>query len=193
MMSPATMLCCAAALAATSPPPAGRMPNAPQLGGVRRPHRIIRPRDGPAVTDPNRAASDIALFAACITAGLPPALAAAAVADTYVGETSAWHTASGLLALGAQPERAWSELRTIAGGEDLANLVTLSNASGAALASGCTRIAERLRSASADTAAAKAERAGVLIAIPLTAFFLPAFFVLGLAPVVISLGAGMLQ
>ena len=97
------------------------------------------------------------------------------------------------MALGAHPERAWSELRPLPGGADLADLVTLSNASGTALANGCTRITERLRSTSADAATAKAERAGVLIAIPLTAFFLPAFFVLGLAPVVISLGADMLN
>lgn len=33
----------------------------------------------------------------------------------------------------------------------------------------------------------------MLIAIPLTAFFLPAFFALGLAPVVISLGSSLLH
>ena len=33
----------------------------------------------------------------------------------------------------------------------------------------------------------------MLIAIPLTAFFLPAFFVLGLAPAVISLGTSLIN
>ena len=79
------------------------------------------------------------------------------------------------------------------GGVDLAHLVTLSNSSGAALAESCARIAKRLREEASDAATAKAERAGVLIAIPLTAFFLPAFFALGLAPVVISLGASLLH
>ena len=37
-------------------------------------------------------------------------------------------------------------------------------------------------------ASPRTKNAGVLIALPLTAFFLPAFFVLGLAPVVVSLG-----
>ncbi|MDU6013102.1 MAG: type II secretion system F family protein, partial [Corynebacterium sp.] len=37
-----------------------------------------------------------------------------------------------------------------------------------------------------------AERAGVFIALPLAVCFLPAFIVLGLAPVVISLGAQLL-
>mgnify|MGYP001942212230 FL=1 len=69
----------------------------------------------------------------------------------------------------------------------------MTNSSGAALAQGCERIASNLRADAADHAKTKAERAGVLIAIPLTAFFLPAFFVLGLAPVVISLGTNLIN
>ena len=192
MISELTIVFLALALVVGRPAPTGRMPIAGHGAGPSEPAQH-RPRDGPATTDHNRCASDIALFAACVTAGLPPALAAATVADTYPSGASPWHTTAALLALGAHPERAWSELRPLPGGADLADLVTLSNASGTALANGCTRIAERLRSTSADAATAKAERAGVLIAIPLTAFFLPAFFVLGLAPVVISLGADMLN
>ena len=178
----------AAALAIPSTLPARRLGRA-----VRDPKR---PRDGPQgapAVSAERAAGDIGLFAACARAGLPPALAAAAVADTYAGDASPWHTTAALLALGADPERAWSELHALPGGADLAHLVTLSNSSGAALADSCTRIAERLREEAADAATAKAERAGVLIAIPLTAFFLPAFFALGLAPVVISLGSSLLH
>lgn len=186
MISPLTMLCTALAAAVTRPAPTGRLTHA-------HPDTERRPRDGPAAADAHRCASDIALFAACVSAGLPTALAAASVADTHQGEASTWHTTAALLALGAEPERAWSELRGIPGGADLADLVTLSNASGTALAHGCARIADRLRSSSADAATARAERAGVLIAIPLTAFFLPAFFVLGLAPVVISLGTNILH
>lgn len=192
MISALTIVFLALALAVGRPAPTGRMPIAGRSAGPSEPAQH-RPRDGPATADHNRCASDIALFAACVTAGLPPALAAATVADTYPSGASPWHTTAALLALGAHPERAWSELRPLPGGADLTDLVTLSNASGTALANGCTRIAERLRSTSADAATAKAERAGVLIAIPLTAFFFPAFFVLGLAPVVISLGADMLN
>ena len=42
-------------------------------------------------------------------------------------------------------------------------------------------------------AAAEAERAGVLIALPMTLCYLPAFFLLGLAPMVISLGTSILS
>ena len=58
---------------------------------------------------------------------------------------------------------------------------------------GAERIASRLRDAAADDATARAERAGVLISIPLTAFFLPSFFVLGLIPTAISLGTHLTQ
>ncbi|MCP1388511.1 type II secretion system F family protein [Corynebacterium sp. TA-R-1] len=188
MISLTTALLAASALSIAGPGPARRLEKS--VGT-----RAHRPRDGPhaAGADPHRCASDIGIFAACAAAGLPPATAVAAVADTHPGEATAWHTTAALLALGADPERAWSELAAIPGGADLANLVTLSNASGSALVEGCARIAQRLRDEAADGATAKAERAGVLIAIPLTAFFLPAFFALGLAPVVISLGANLIN
>ncbi|MHA5282046.1 type II secretion system F family protein [Corynebacterium sp. CQ3829_602738] len=150
------------------------------------------PRDGPETADPERCASDIELFAACVSAGLPAATAAAAVADTH-GTRSPWHTVASLTALGVEPQRAWAEIRHLPGGEDLAGLVALSATSGTSLAAGCGRIAAQLRAGAGDRAKAKAERAGVLIAIPLTAFFLPAFFVLGLAPAVISLGTSLIN
>ncbi|WP_342320200.1 type II secretion system F family protein [Corynebacterium mayonis] len=154
------------------------------------------PRDGPAKAkragvDRHRMASDIELFAACFRAGLGVDSAVAAVAESY-GDTDneaaeVWRTVASLSALGTHTGLAWSEMQRLPGGAGLANLVALSGASGAALAGGCERLAAELRDAAADDATAAAERAGVLIAIPLTAFFLPAFFVLGLAPVVIGL------
>ncbi|AQQ14173.1 Bacterial type II secretion system protein F domain protein [Corynebacterium glaucum] len=186
MISTLTTLLFAAAIALPPTAPKHRLP-------ARRPERTKNPRDGPQGFNLNRCASDLRLFAACAQAGLPPPHAAAAVADTYAGEAHPWHTTAALLALGAEPERAWSELASVPGGADLASLVTLSNSSGTSLSAGCVRIAERLQAEAADRATAKAERAGVLIAIPLTAFFLPAFFTLGLAPVVISLGSEMLN
>lgn len=186
MISLPTSLLIAAALTVPPVPPQVRLHLAADAA---------RPRDGPAgagAAGPERCASDLHLFAACAQAGLPPSAAAAAVADTH-DSASPWHTTAALLALGADPARAWSELRPLPGGADLANLVTLSNSSGSSLAGGCVRIAQRLRAEGKDRATAKAERAGVLIAIPLTAFFLPAFFALGLAPVVISLGADLLN
>lgn len=154
------------------------------------------PRDGPV--DKHRVAADIELFAACYRAGLPVAAAAQAVADSYGTEThgtgelaDTWRRVVAFDALGIEPDRAWAVMEGVPGCEELASLVTLSQTSGTAVAEGCDRIVKQLRDDASDDATARAERAGVLISIPLAAFFLPAFFVLGLAPVVIGLGAEM--
>ena len=76
---------------------------------------------------------------------------------------------------------------------ELAALARSSHHSGAGLSNGCSRIAARLRDDGADHATAEAERAGVLIALPMTLCYLPAFFLLGLAPMVISLGTSILS
>lgn len=184
----------AAALALPAAPPTARL----KLGSEAPRTGPKAPRDGPAgALDKNRIASDIELFAACFRAGLPATSAAAAVADSY-GDTSGtdpladkWRRVVAYGALGSEPERAWAVMDGVPGCDELAALVTLSQSSGSAVASGCDRIAAALRASAADEATAAAERAGVLISIPLAAFFLPAFFVLGLAPVVIGLGSEM--
>lgn len=130
-------------------------------------------------------AADVDLFAACIRAGLSSAHAAGAVARVHGGEP--WHSIAALLAIGVSAERAWAPAVGIAGLEDLAFLARVSERSGAAMTTGCSRVADTIRAQVADTATATAERAGVLIALPLTLCFLPAFFILGLAPTVISL------
>lgn len=185
------------------PPPRGRLDRGdPVPRGaftllLRRGPNPKIPRDGPGVR--HRIASDIELFAACYRAGLPAATAAEAVAASYGGvqpgqgtTADMWRRVVSYLSLGVEPDRAWAVMDGTPGLEELASLVTLSHASGTAVAQGCDRIVTELRDAAADDATAAAERAGVLISIPLAAFFLPAFFVLGLAPVVIGLGAGVL-
>lgn len=154
------------------------------------------PRDGP--TDSLRVAADIQLFAATLRAGRAVATAVDVVANSHTATdsptflASAWRTAASLYALGASPDTAWQELETIEGLSEVASLVKLSETSGSSLASGCERVAEALLGNAADHATARAERAGVLISIPLALCFLPAFFVLGLAPVVISLGTELI-
>ncbi|MCT1451636.1 type II secretion system F family protein [Corynebacterium sp. p3-SID1145] len=193
----ATAVLLGAALALPPAPVAGRF--TPPAGG-RGAAGSKTPRDGPP--DRHRIASDIELFAACFRAGLPVAVAAEAVADSYgapgaPGEDAAsplaekWRRVVAFHHLGVEPECAWSAMDGVPGCGELASLVALSHASGSAVADGCDRLAATLREEAADDATAAAERAGVLISIPLAAFFLPAFFVLGLAPVVIGLGSQM--
>ncbi|MCT1412620.1 MULTISPECIES: type II secretion system F family protein [Corynebacterium] len=187
----------AGALCASPPRPAQRLHPG---DGDRVPKT---PRDGPRTArsptfDRHRVASDISLFAACFSAGLPVSAAAAAVADSYGPDSpeplaQQWRTVAALSVLGVEPDKAWADFHRVPGGAELASLVGLSHSSGTAVAAGCERIASRLRDAAADDATARAERAGVLISIPLTAFFLPAFFVLGLIPTAISLGTHLTQ
>ena len=127
----------------------------------------------------------------CLSAGLSPARAAAAVATT--SSCAAWRSTASLLSLGVDADRAWRELAQAPGLGELAALARSSHHSGAGLSNGCSRIAARLRDDGADHATAEAERAGVLIALPMTLCYLPAFFLLGLAPMVISLGTSVLS
>lgn len=156
------------------------------------------PRDGPRRRgDPDllAVAADIDLYAACLQAGLTPAAAAAALVDAGAdtGSRGAWRTIAALLAIGVPARRAWAEAADLPGLRDLAGPAALSGRSGAALSTAAGRIAATLRDDAAARATARAERAGVLIALPLTLCFLPAFLILGLAPVVISLGTELLS
>lgn len=154
--------------------------------------RLIRfPGFKPAPPASLALAHDIELFATCLRAGLGPARAASAT--SAVSELSAWSDAAALLNVGVPASQAWEPVRVVPGLEELAALVTMSEHSGAAIAAGADRISAGLRDTAADAATARAERAGVFISLPLALCFLPAFIVLGLVPIVISLGTDLLS
>ncbi|GAA5097694.1 type II secretion system F family protein [Nocardia iowensis] len=150
--------------------------------------------------DPLASASVFDLLAACLRAGLPMAGAARAVAPSapeLLGE--ALSRAADLLALGADAATAWE--RAAEGGagrpgaedvESLARMARRSARSGASLAVAVAELAEQRRGAVEDAAAARAERAGVLIGGPLGLCFLPAFVCLGIVPVVVGLAGRVL-
>lgn len=151
---------------------------------------VYRVRDGPlhpAAVDGQAYAADIELFSACLSAGLGPQQAAAAVA-TASTQPSWGHTAR-LLALGIDVQRAWSDMAAIPQLSELAHIASCSGKSGAALSEACQRIAHHHREQAKDEAIAKAEHAGVLIALPMTLCYLPAFFLLGLMPVLVGMGS----
>ncbi|EHI13202.1 type II secretion system protein [Mycolicibacterium thermoresistibile ATCC 19527] len=103
--------------------------------------------------------------------------------------------AAGLLALGADPATAWSGTGPAADSstDALMRLARRSATSGAALADGVAELAATIRQQAEHSAAAAAERAGVLIAGPLGLCYLPAFFCLGIVPVVAGLTGDVLQ
>ncbi|WP_174189665.1 type II secretion system F family protein [Nocardia barduliensis] len=181
----------------------GRVAVSRRLHALGRTHHepATASRRGNQGTDPLVVASVLDLLAACLRAGLPMAAAARAVAPEApesLGE--ALRRAADLLALGADAATAWAQVAQDANGrpgaeeiESLARMARRSARSGSSLAAAVTELAEQRRSAVEDSAAAQAERAGVLIGGPLGLCFLPAFVCLGIVPVVIGLASRVLD
>lgn len=164
---------------------------------ARRPRRgpLPGPTDG---ADPLAVASSLDVLAVCLGAGMAVPTAAAATAHSAPPKLArVLRRAADLLALGADPAMAWSiapdEPAADAQTEALLRLARRSASSGAALAGGVTELADQCRHDAVHAAAAAAERAGVLIAGPLGLCFLPAFFCLGIMPVVAGLAGDVLR
>jgi hypothetical protein len=149
--------------------------------------------------EPFAAAASYELFAVCLRSGLPVGTAARVVADSAppaLSKTLA--EAADLLALGADPVRAWAvpdDADTAA--QALAAMARRSARAGSSPVRGLGELADGQRAEAQDRAAAAAERAGVAISGPLGLCFLPAFVCLGIVPVVIGLagpvfGGGLL-
>ncbi|WP_319429596.1 type II secretion system F family protein [Mycobacterium sp. RTGN5] len=147
------------------------------------------------IADPLATASALDVFAVCLSAGMTVAAAAAATAPSAPVRLGAvLRRAADLLALGADPDTAWSRPapsrgrgEAADGREALARLARRSASSGSALAQGVAELAEQSRQDAGHAASAAAERAAVLIAGPLGLCFLPAFICLGIVPVVAGL------
>ncbi len=181
-MIAAALLLAVAVLAAPGPVAARRLAGA---ASARRPRRRTAGRP-----DPLAIASALDVFAVCLSAGMSVSGAAGATAPSAPAElATVLRRAADLLALGADPDTAWSPPPGGAegGGDALTRLARRSAASGSALAHGVAELAEQSRRDAAHAAAAAAERASVLIAGPLGLCFLPAFICLGIVPVVAGL------
>jgi Flp pilus assembly protein TadB len=128
------------------------------------------------------------LLAVCLRAGLPVVTALSAATEPVAGPTGRQlRRVAGLLALGADPATAWAGTVEVPALGVFARAAGRSAGTGAALAHVAAAEAERLRAELLDSAQARAQRAAVHITGPLGLCFLPAFLVLGVAPVVIGL------
>ncbi|GID30117.1 type II secretion system (T2SS) protein F [Paractinoplanes brasiliensis] len=161
------------------------------VGGVGA-ERYLRRREPARVRHERRAAAaDLPLgadlLAAALRAGAPVDGAAAAVADALDGPlgTRLRRTARSL-ALGAAPAEAWGHLDGVPGAERLVAAAVRTSTSGGALAKALGRLADDLRADRAVAVEAAAQRAAVLIVLPLGLCFLPAFLLAGLVPVLIA-------
>ncbi len=134
------------------------------------------------------------LLGAVLRAGLPVAGAVELVAGEVGGALgSRLAQVAEALARGAPPARAWTPLVELPGGGRLATVVVRAADSGAALSSAFGRLADDLRGYAASRAQARAQRAGVLLVLPLGLCFLPAFVVAGVVPVIVAVLGDVLR
>ncbi|MEU6484514.1 type II secretion system F family protein [Streptomyces sp. NPDC046887] len=133
------------------------------------------------------------LLAACLAAGAGPREAAAAVGGSLggpVGDRLAHAAAE--LRLGGEPAEVWGRFGELPGARPLARSLERAGASGAPAADTVARLAAGLRAEQARAAAARGQRAQVLITAPVGLCFLPAFLAIGVAPVVIGLASSLM-
>lgn len=149
---------------------------------------FLRRARQPPKPDPMTVAATWDLLAACLRAGLPVPTAITAVADELPAYAAqALKSSADLLALGADPDTAWAPAARCPDTAALARGARRAAQSGTALADLVTDLATTVRANAADAAEATAQRAGVLITMPLGLCFLPAFVCLGIAPVIVGL------
>ncbi|WSV51891.1 type II secretion system F family protein [Streptomyces decoyicus] len=133
------------------------------------------------------------LLAACLAAGAGPGEAAEAVGRSLDGPVAErLRQVAAELRLGGEPAVVWPRLAALPGAEGLARCMERAGISGIPAVESASRIAAELRAEQARAATARARRAGVLVTLPLSACFLPAFLALGVAPVLIGLAGGLL-
>lgn len=153
--------------------------------------RLVAVAGRPAAPDPLSMAAAWDLMAACLHAGLPVADSVRAVAERLPGPAGGeLRSVADRLALGAAPHVAW-EVPEGSPLHRVARAARRSAHSGAALAEVAVAASTDVRATARELAAARGQRAAVLITGPLGLCFLPAFLVLGVAPVVIGLASGL--
>ncbi|QMV25077.1 hypothetical protein GQS52_13575 [Streptomyces sp. SCUT-3] len=133
------------------------------------------------------------LLAACLAAGAGPQEAAGAVGRSVRGPLGALLLrAAAELRLGADPAQCWERFAAEPGATELGRCLEHACTTGVPPAAAVTRLAEQGRLRHARSAQARARRAGVLATAPLGLCFLPAFLLVGVAPVVMGLAGALL-
>ncbi|MGW3088104.1 type II secretion system F family protein [Streptomyces sp. NPDC001108] len=134
------------------------------------------------------------LLAACLSAGAGPREAAEAVGESLggsVGDRLARVAAE--IRLGGDPSAAWGRFGEIPGAGPLARCLDRAGSTGAPAAEPVARLAEAMRAERTSAAVARAQRAAVAVTAPVGLCFLPAFLLVGVAPVVFGLANGLLR
>jgi Flp pilus assembly protein TadB len=133
------------------------------------------------------------LMAACLAAGATPGEAAGAVGGCLAGPLgAALRQVHAELRLGGEPEECWTRFGRLSGATAIGRCLARASVTGTAPVAEMTRLASDCRAAQAREALARARRAAVLATGPLGLCFLPAFLLVGVAPVVIGLAGAVL-
>ncbi|MFH8513647.1 type II secretion system F family protein [Streptomyces gelaticus] len=156
------------------------------------------PEPGPTQAELAEAARQLPLaadlLAACISAGAGPREAAEAVGESLGGPVGVRLARTAAeIRLGGEPTAAWGRFAEMPGAGALARCLDRAGSTGAPAAEPVARLAEAMRAERASAAVARAQRAGVAVTAPVGLCFLPAFLMVGVAPVVIGLATGLLR
>lgn len=133
------------------------------------------------------------LMAACLAAGATPGEAAGAVGRCLGGPLgAALIQAQAELRLGAEPAECWARFGRLPAAREMGRCLARAATTGSAPVAEMSRLAADCRAARARSALARARRAAVLATAPLGVCFLPAFLLVGVAPVVMGLAGAVL-
>ncbi|HVT20599.1 MAG TPA: type II secretion system F family protein [Mycobacteriales bacterium] len=146
----------------------------------------------PPTAEPDAVPVVVELLAGCLDAGLtmPDSLDAASVAGDAV-TADACRVAAAALRRGAPAAEAWQTWTSDPWLQPVARATARVTESGASVADELRRVANRLRSRRHARLKQRVEQASVWVVIPLGLFFLPAFVLVAVVPVVIGLFSGL--
>lgn len=142
----------------------------------------------PPTAAPDAVPIVVELLAGCLDAGLtmPDSLQAASVAGDPV-TAQACLAAAAALRRGAPPAEAWHVWMSDPWLQPVARSTARTTQSGATVAEELRRVAARLRSRRHARLQQRVQQASVWVVVPLGLFFLPAFILVAVVPVVIGL------
>jgi len=127
------------------------------------------------------------LLGACLAVGVATPQALCAAGDAVPAARDRCRRVAYALAAGVQPEDAWAEWLHDVDLAPIARACVRTARTGAATSAEIRRVAVRMRARRAADGAARAQRAGVLVVLPLGLCFLPAFVLVGIVPFALGL------
>lgn len=146
----------------------------------------------PPTAAPDAVPVVVELLAGCLDAGLTMAdsLDAASVAGDPV-TVDACRAAAAALRRGAPAAEAWQTWTADPWLQPVAQSTVRTTQSGASVADELRRVAERIRSRRHSRLQQRVQQASIWVVVPLGLFFLPAFVLLAVVPIVVGLFSGL--